>query len=253
MPFELNFAQVSEPWMAAQTLVLEVAVVRRAESPKSQQRLRVLDAYRGQGHRNANLWLGYSVKTDRDWIVTNDRQYVHWIAILEADPTVKSFNLRPAVDDSASSFPERNPDIEVHRTDGTTEVHRVVLASNSNIDLAKADGTFSDRKIIVFQDADLKPKVRFAVRWAKVLGYAAVIRGQKHAPVHVALLAALTQRRAGRISEILDDLLGFDPPVVIGVLARLAIAGQVSLDLSSSGFCHSTTWQWNEREPDVVA
>jgi hypothetical protein len=193
------------------------------------------------------------VKTDRDWIVTNDRQYVHWIAILEADPAVKSFNLHPTANGSGPNAQQRNPDIEVHRTDGTTEVHRVTVASTSNIDVVEAEGTYQGPKIIVFQDTDLKPRVRFAVRWAKVLGYAAVIRGQKHTPVYVALLAALTQRGAGRIIEILDDMLGFDPPVVFGILARLAIAGQVTLDLSSSGFCHSTTWQWNERQSDVVA
>lgn len=36
-----------------------------AKSPRSTQRARVLDAYRGRGRQNSNLWLGYSVKQNK--------------------------------------------------------------------------------------------------------------------------------------------------------------------------------------------
>ncbi|MET3139971.1 hypothetical protein AAKU61_004355 [Undibacterium sp. GrIS 1.2] len=68
---------------------------KKTRSPKSLQRLRVFDAYRGRGHQNSNLWLVYSVKTQRDWILPSDRQLVHWIHYLETNPLVKWFDLAP--------------------------------------------------------------------------------------------------------------------------------------------------------------
>src|SRR5690606_23397495 len=57
----------------------------------SRQRARVLEAYRGRGHRNSNLWLVYSVKQDQDLLLHSDRSMVHWLTFLESDPDVTGF------------------------------------------------------------------------------------------------------------------------------------------------------------------
>jgi hypothetical protein len=57
----------------------------------SRQRARVLEAYRGRGHRNSNLWLVYSVKQDQDLLLHSDRSLVHWLTFLEGDPDVTGF------------------------------------------------------------------------------------------------------------------------------------------------------------------
>jgi hypothetical protein len=47
----------------------------------SKQRTNVIRAYRSRGRANRNLWLVYSPKTDRGWILGSDRHLVHWILL----------------------------------------------------------------------------------------------------------------------------------------------------------------------------
>jgi hypothetical protein len=163
-------------------------VGKNPSSPKSRQRQRVFDAYRGRGHRNTNLRLAYSVKTDRDWIVNNDRRLVHWLTFLESDPSVKWFDLDPSNDSEASGVTTDVHAVEVHRVDGGREWHRVIVGGSGDILLvdagAKSQGTPSWQ---IFGDAELKPHVQPAMRWMKAIGYAEVIRNRKHNPVVVAL------------------------------------------------------------------
>lgn len=64
-------------------------------SPRSKLRRSIPDIYRARGHRVNNLWLVYSPKTDRDWLLPSDRQLVHWLVFLESDRDVLSFDLAP--------------------------------------------------------------------------------------------------------------------------------------------------------------
>lgn len=222
-------------------------------SPKSRQRQRVFDAYRGRGHRNTNLWLVYSVKTDRDWIVNNDRRLVHWLIFLESNPAVKWFDLDPNRDGEAGMVGTDADCVEVHRVDGGKEWHRVVVGAARDLpDMTAAVISTAAPMREVFSDAELKPHVRRAMRWLKAIGYAGVIRNEKHTPVVVALLAVLRSRTTGNVSEIIDDLHGFEQPVVLGILVRLAISGHVRLDLQSCSFSPSTNWHWNDRVEHVV-
>lgn len=93
-------------------------------SPKSQQRLRVMDVYRGRGHRNSNLWLGYSEKLDQDCIVTNDRELVHWIVFLEIDPTVKRFECAPQGADTDFRGNDRTVGVNHRLIDSYRKMHR---------------------------------------------------------------------------------------------------------------------------------
>lgn len=122
--------------------------MRRKFSPKSQQRLRVMDAYRGRGRRYSSLWLGYNEKLGQDCIVTNDRQLVHWIVFLEIDPMVKCFDL--ASQTTAVEGDANVCDVEVTRIDNSREIHRVIC------DASLADGSEQDDS----QSSDIG-KVRF--------------------------------------------------------------------------------------------
>ncbi len=70
-------------------------MARVGKSPRSTLRRLIPDAYRARGHRVNNLWLVYSPKTDRDWLLPSDRQLVHWLVFLESNPEVLSFDLAP--------------------------------------------------------------------------------------------------------------------------------------------------------------
>lgn len=233
----------------------------RSQSPRSQQRVRVFDAYRGRGRRNNNLWLVYSVKTQRDWILSSDRQLVHWIHYLETASSVKWFDLNS--DESVSpeiengGWSERNADVVL--IDGSKEWHQVNAGGvGTNHPQPYAEITHSETgsqipRRRVFGDDDLKPHVTLAMRWLKALGYAAAIRDQDHTALFLALLPILQSLRHGTVRHISNSMAEFDPATLYGSLVRLAIQGHVDLDLTESGFCYATPWHWHEEVGDVVA
>ncbi len=212
-------------------------------SPRSQQRARVFDAYRGRGRKNNNLWLVYSVKTKRDWILTSDRRLVHWLCYLESDQSVISFDVP---DHSSDRAKDDGSAAEVTYRDGHHE-HHIVRAEDSSTEISRdvtedvaAPCTHSVR---VFSDAELQPKVVIAMRWLKAIGYAAAIRENEHTPALIALLARIRSGNNGKVGDLIGLLSDFDHSVVFGLLVRLAIEGDVILDFNDSGYCLMTRWR----------
>lgn len=210
-------------------------------TPRSQQRLRVFESYRGRGKRTNPLWLVYSVKTGRDWILSSDRHLVHWLVFLECEPRVKSFDLGEPPQVNISDFK-----ISVTLADGAEERH--VVRSGTPSDSAQqvaelhADGTLCR----AFSDIDLKPVVPYAMRWFKALAFAAALRDLALDPVRLALATHLHSERSGTIRHVVEAMNGFEETVVIGMLVRLAIEGHVTLDLTGAGLCYATEWHLRE-------
>lgn len=216
-----------------------------AKSPKSAQRKRVMSAYRGRGHQNADLWLHYSYKTKRDWIVASDHQLVHWLTYLETDSEVKSFDLAPESSPFESS--ERNV-VKVERRDGTVEWQTI----QPDVDGTETQLTLPSTRVLVISYSDLKERALAAVRWLKPISYVTAIREQPLVQIHSALVAVIKTQQAGIISDVIKAMNGFDPHAVIGVLVRLHIVGWVNLDVASQKFNLSTLWRSIEGGDDVV-
>lgn len=220
----------------------------------SAQRARVFEAYRGRGRRTNQLWLVYSVKTNRDWILSSDRQFVHWLAFLEANPSVSAFDFPLATNKEFA----KHCIVDVQMYDGSREQHKVYSGtltpetySSSGAD--NADTLNDSLKQKCFGDAELKPMVPFAMRWHKALSFAAILRGQEQVPSRIALVTAIKSRVSGTVKDLLADIGPFDEPVILGMLVRIAIEGVITLDLHSQGFCYSTPWQICEAFDHVVS
>lgn len=221
----------------------------KSASPSSQQRLRVFEAYRGRGKRTNDLWLVYSYKTDRDWILSSNRQLVHWLVFLESCPTVKSFDF---VQNDALFLSESS--VEVALTDGSIERHIIGTSDLNSLQGGRSTGsTHPKEQIKFFADAELSPHVQLAMRWMKAMAFAAAIRDNEHSHVRLALVSLLQSKQKGVIGGIIDDLDGFDPALTYGMLVRLAVEGHLLLDLSRLGFCLSTPWQLPADHRHVVA
>jgi hypothetical protein len=223
-------------------------------SPKSQQRTRVFETYRGRGHRNNNLWLVYSVKTRRDWILNSDRKLIHWIRYLETDPRVTSFEL---ITDDTSAAHEADCDdhyADVWLTNGSRERHQVTASRPGRqlvLDLPSATqdgGVYKN-----FSEDELAPHAFIATRWLKAIAYAAAIREQEHAHVRTALAVTFHSRGQGTLRDVLADVEGFDPSVVMGMLVRAAILGIVELDLFDRPLCMHTSWRVRAKSHHVDA
>jgi hypothetical protein len=224
----------------------------QSRTPSAKRRRAVLSAYRARQKRNANLWLVYSVKTDRDWLLQSDRELVHWIVFLETDPRVATFDLapEPILSYDASETRATEPDALVQTVDGHTELHevkagRVIEDSARSQLLAQSAGAQARGAAYrVFCDTQLAPHRKTAVRWLKAIAYAAPLRDQTHASCRDALLAHLRGSRQGSVRSVLGALPQFDAPLVLGLLVRQVIHGHLQLDLNRRSFGYATCWAW---------
>jgi hypothetical protein len=221
-------------------------------SPKKIIRKTVLSTYRARGKSINNIWLVYSPKTDSDWSLPSDRQLIHWLAFLETNSEVKSFDLDP--DPVISHDNEKDKatifDAVVTLQSGVTEYHEVKAGRNievseqdrsqlaTQLNVARKDNITYKR----FNDIELEPQAAFAMRWLYAIGFASAIRGNSHLPTANALMTIVQDKQNGLVSDILCDMEAYDQAIVLGLLVRFSITGLVFLDLSKKTFGLSTPW-----------
>jgi hypothetical protein len=216
-------------------------------SPRANLRHSIPAAYRARGRKVNNLWLIYSVKTDRDWILRSDRQLVHWLYFLETDPQVISFYLAPepvpSHDDKAVGAADLDA-IAVFR-DRHVEWHEIKAGNRSQIPTQETAAREAGAQYRIITDTELVQNSRVAMRWMKALGYAATIRGQEQNSCRIALASCLNTLKSGHIHELIFELEGFDPEIVLGMIVRLAIGGTIHVDLVDQSLGLATRWELN--------
>ncbi len=220
-------------------------------SPRSTLRRSIPDAYRVRGHRVNNLWLVYSPKTDRDWLLPSDRQLIHWLVFLESDREVLSFDLSPdpLISHDANEFRATELDAIAIYRGGHVEWHEVKAgttlhdSNRSQFQAQVAAAHKAGATYRIFNDENLGQNARLAVRWLKAIGFAAAIRGQEHGPCRSALVAYLNNRKYGYVRSIITELHAFDAAVVLGLLVRLSLSGIVCLSLEDQSFGLGTKWR----------
>jgi len=210
----------------------------------STQRIRLIDAYRGRGKKNNSLWLVYSVKTNRDWILTSDRQLVHWIVFLETCSDVRKFGF-----EDEGYIEEKNVvKVLVETCKSGNEIHTIRCKDVAQIDKPKS----LKRNVILggetlavreFSDHELKPVVPEAMRWLKALAFAAVMRDMEQTSLQASLFASISFLKQGVVRQIVESLSDFEEPLVLGMLVRFAIQHYVELDLKGNPFSYMTPWR----------
>lgn len=222
-------------------------------SLKSTLRKSVIGAYRARGGGTNNLWLVYSVKTNRDWILPSDRQLVHWLYYLEINHEVVTFDLAPepilSKDDNEARATEL--DATVVNRDGTIEWHEIKAgkktgdpANKSQMQAQINAASLSRVSYRRFNDVDFEPKAKLAMRWLKAISFASAIRDQDHNACRTSLVMAIKELKSGDIRSILDNLIGHEIAVVLGLLVRLAIEGIVKINLTNTTFGLQTRWEY---------
>lgn len=220
-------------------------------SPRSRIKKSILTHYRARGRRVNNLWLVYSPKTDQDWVLPSDRQLIHWIHFLETNPNVKSFNLQPEPIISSDEKETRATELDaiVETIDGKLEWHEVKAGKSTNDPMYESQKQAQTRAASLhraiyrrFDDVDLKPVMRVSIRWLKAIAYAAAIRDKEHIPTLSSLILVLQSLKEGSVKDLLVNLSEYDPAVVCGLIVRLALKGQIQIDLSNRPFGNNSHW-----------
>lgn len=222
----------------------------KALSPKSSLRKSIRDINRSRGHGNNNLWYFYSPKTDKDWVLPSDVQFVHWLYFLEANPAVMNFDLAPGVTVSSDDEEPRGTELDaiVVFRDGHIEWHEVkageVLldSDSSQFTAQRKAAALANAQYRIFNEKQLRPIAHIAIRWMEALTYAGAIRGETHSACQNALASHVRACKSGSLSSVLNSLIGFDPEVIKGLLIRMASKGIVRLDLNEMAFGYRTRW-----------
>lgn len=220
---------------------------------KSSVRNTTLAKYRARGKDVSNLWLVYSPKTDSDWILPSDRQLLHWLYFLEANVEVQSFDLHPdsilSKDDDEVRATELDAIVYYHN--GQQEWHEVKAGKNrdelSQQSQKRAQSTAASNARVIykrFNDVELKPIMKIAMRWFKAIGYAAAIRDEQHTRCNNEVVMVVKELRVGTITNILNKMEEYDPAIVLGLLIRMAINGVIKIDLSKRTFGLLTPWEY---------
>ena len=205
----------------------------------SQQRARVLETYRGRGHRNSNLWLVYSVKQNLDLLLHSDRSLVHWLAFLETDPSVVGF--RPITEELSAQL-KVGPAAAtvVERRDRQLEIHLITEGQHATSTIETGIGLATVRSITA---DELEAHSKIALRWLKAIGYAGLFRFRDMTPLRNQLAPCVMRRVRGTVDELFDELRGFDRAALYAALVTAAIQGVVELDLTTHGLCGASRWK----------
>lgn len=176
-------------------------------TPSLQQRANVLRAYRYRGRRDRQLYLSYSVKTDRDCILPSNYRFLHWLLYLEADPNVIAFELRDdaAVDDGAAIGWD---DVHAWATmrDRRVVAHKIVADEHAELGkVVPSDEEGADSNVRFILQSDLRAKANLAMRYAKVVCFAAALRGQRLAAPTILLTETARSTESGTVQQIIFD------------------------------------------------
>jgi hypothetical protein len=208
-------------------------------SLKSKQRSALHAAFRARARRNSNLWLVYSYKTDRDWLISGDHQLVHWIIFLETDPNVTTYSLIESPDclevDDILGYPEALVTYKGLRQ----EIH--VIVENRTNSVKGSHGESLEARY--FTHSDLKASAKTASRWLRVIAFAAGVRGRNLSEANHAVVYLIHHRKSGTLRGVLENLSSLDSAAVLGVIARLAIKSVIRLDLSRCSFGLDSHWE----------
>jgi hypothetical protein len=81
------------------------------------------------------------------------------------------------------------------------------------------------------------------MRWLKVVCYCAAIRDESQTEATLAAITVMRDLGEGTVLDILQKMVDFDREISLGIIGRLAISGDIIIDLSASGFTTQSRWK----------
>lgn len=211
------------------------------KSIRSARRSGLHAAYQARARKNSNIWLVYSCKTKRDWLISGDHQLIHWIIYLETDPKVKDYKYLMDVDKCLGERVLVDPDAFVTYHDGSQEYHAILSGKQPQTDHVRVDDLISPG-FRCFTLEELKSHGRLASRWLRVLSFATGVRDLECSQVQNTLLYVANNLQSGNVGQLLDEAETFEQYMTLGVMAQLAILGYLRLDLAPHSFGRATKW-----------
>lgn len=222
---------------------------KRALAPLARAR-EALFRHIGQPPRQAqNLWLVYSSKTRRQWILTSDAAYLHFLAI-EFDPEVKDFNLAPSATtvELAETENEVRFDAIVRRRDGRVECRRFASARRRDEEGAAVRDELEQRAAQLHNAYLVHvPVNEFATTTTRMQNAMRMLRFLQAALPHPldsyrnSVLARLASERSMTLGALVQPYALAHQPLLLAAIFELVQQGLVQLDLDTAPITLAST------------
>lgn len=216
-----------------------MATQQHSKSPYIRMRKRIF-ALCGQEFENApNIWLIYSSRMDRQWVLRSDLQYLHFLSI-EFDTDVLKFDLAPAIgaqDEESETAPAF--DAIVSFRDGHKEYRRMrvppVDADGHGLPedqgpferaAAAAGGTYR----LIRPDMLESKRVRIQ-NTLRMLRFIAAARRNSLVSVRNRIMTCLQRAPALTLQGIIDQLHDAPAAEVLAAAFQLVERGRIELDI----------------------
>lgn len=212
----------------------------------SQQRANVLQAYRYRGRRDRQLYLAYSVKTDRDCILSSNYRFLHWLLYLEADRNVTAFELCDEVS-AIKALEKKGEGVDAWVTTRDRHIigHRIVADERMTVGRSEpSDHAGLEGATRIIPQSELRSKSGLAMRYAKIVCFASALRDQRLESQTLLTTDVARSMNNGTVGQLLGEVRSVDDSIAKGLIARLALTGWMSLDVSLRGYTEDTQWQW---------
>ncbi|MGH9947981.1 MAG: hypothetical protein ACRD6X_12375 [Pyrinomonadaceae bacterium] len=217
-------------------------------SLKSKLRGKLMSSHGARKNTNNTIWVTYSAKLNRDIALASNSECIYWAACLEVNPQIKSFEFGCIVDLKAKTGDEfrKNEMIRIELADGGLEFHGLSGGDGGEIcmeAIIKVDGT--ERNIIcvnVFDDY-IAERSRAATRYLQLVAYTAQIRNEICDIECQTLRLIVRTLGYGTVNKVLVMTEMHDPMLILGVLSRMILSGELVVDIMERPFGRHTLWR----------
>lgn len=217
-----------------------MATQRHRKSPYIRMRRRLF-ALCGQEFEPApNIWLVYSWRTDRQWVLRSDLQYLHFLAI-EFNADVLKFDLAPAPAGEDTEAKEAAPtfDAVVTFRDGHKEYRRMRVPSidSDGRDVPDDPARFERAAAAVggtyrlIRPDTLEPKRVRIQNSLRMLRFISAARQTSLVSARNSVMAYLKGAPAATLQSLVDQLHDAPPAEVLAAAFQLVGRGRVQLDM----------------------
>lgn len=217
-------------------------------SLKSKLRKGLMSSHNVRKNTRNSLWLVYSPKSHRDISLASNNECIYWVAFLETDPGIQSFEFGSLVeikfeDDLGFNAKEV---IKVTRCTGESEFH-FLASGTGGVNRSKVllrgvhvDDVLADYVVVHFDQIQKKAVV--AGRWLNILAFAALLIDEGYDMERDVLELLIKTKGCGTVGFLLSRTETHDPMKILGVFSLMAMAGTIEINLVESAFGRNTVW-----------
>ncbi|KNH29514.1 hypothetical protein ACS77_02210 [Pseudomonas syringae] len=202
------------------------------------------------------LWSCYSFKTDTDLILESHQELIHWLLFLEFNREIKSFWI-PGKDEFYSDQlggRKVKPDaIAINRL-GQQEWHEVKpdlvdkeSFSSSQLRVEQQIAHANNAIFRLFDNGDRISHMFKVPALMRLTCFVALCRYLDHASAMEEQIADfIKQEQHGTVQQLFHKFSYYEPVYIFGILSRLFIVGDVSIELDEQTPCLSSRWTYEE-------